>query len=33
MSTSHATRGLQFREPLIFEGSTPGRAAHSLPQS
>jgi len=28
-----ATRGLQFREPLIFEASTPGRVGHSLPRS
>ncbi len=27
------TRGLKFREPLIFEMSTPGRYAHSLPAS
>ena len=28
-----ATRGLQFREPLIFERSSPGRRASSLPAS
>lgn len=28
-----ATRGLQFREPLIFERSSPGRVAASLPAS
>lgn len=28
-----ATRGLQFREPLIFERSSPGRKAASLPAS
>jgi len=28
-----ATRGLQFREPLIFERSSPGRSAASLPAS
>ncbi len=28
-----ATRGLQFREPLIFERSSPGREAASLPRS
>ncbi|MCA9514852.1 MAG: aminomethyl-transferring glycine dehydrogenase subunit GcvPB, partial [Myxococcales bacterium] len=30
---SIATRGLQFREPLIFEVSSPGRTGHSLPAS
>lgn len=33
MSATLATRGLTFKEPLIFEASTPGRAAHSLPRS
>ncbi len=33
MSANLATRGLQFREPLIFEASTPGRVGHSLPRS
>ena len=31
--TSIATQGLQFREPLIFERSSPGRVAASLPKS
>jgi len=31
--TSIATQGLQFREPLIFERSSPGREAASLPRS
>jgi len=29
----HGTRGLQFREPLIFEVSRAGRIGHSLPRS
>ena len=33
MAETLATRGLQFREPLIFEASTPGRVGHSLPRS
>ena len=33
MTTSPATRGLQFREPLIFEVSTAGRQGFSLPLS
>lgn len=33
MQKRHATRGLQFREPLIFETSTAGRVGHSLPRS
>lgn len=31
--SSIATQGLQFREPLIFERSSPGRVASSLPRS
>ncbi|MCC6620868.1 MAG: aminomethyl-transferring glycine dehydrogenase subunit GcvPB [Deltaproteobacteria bacterium] len=31
--TNIATQGLQFREPLIFERSSPGRSAASLPAS
>ena len=31
--TTIATQGLQFREPLIFERSSPGRVAASLPKS
>ena len=32
-SNPRAVQGLQFREPLLFERSSPGRRGHSLPAS
>ncbi len=31
-SVGHATRGLAYEEPLLFERSTPGRVGYSLPR-
>ena len=32
VTQQRAIQGLKIREPLVFEASTPGRYAHSLPK-